>query len=178
MGNAQSNSIGEKIILKILNDLKNQNSKLYDNFTNEDKIEYTKKELKKYNLFIEKKSNEYKNLQELIILNKELNNIMDKIFQNYDSMRDANKLFRMAFNLDNIIDNFTKYSETINSIKDKQRNLKEFINNFFKHQKSYKFEKNKNKSSEITRDLTQKAKKSQKGKKTQKDKKGKKSQLS
>jgi len=148
MGNTQSNNVGEKIILKILNDYKNKNLDKYNKLNDLEKLEYVKKELKKYNLYIEKDSSEYNNLSDLITLNNELNNVMAEILKNYSNIHSQNKLFRVAYNLDNIIDNFTKYSQTINTIKDKQANLKVFINNFFKHQKSYKFDRNKIKSSE------------------------------
>ena len=46
MGNVSSNNIGEKIILKILNDLKNKNPNKFINLTDTEKLNYVKKELK------------------------------------------------------------------------------------------------------------------------------------
>ena len=168
MGNVSSNNIGEKIILKILNDLKNKNPNKFINLTDTEKLNYVKKELKKYNLYIDKESEEYKNFNDLIILNKELNIIMEEIFKNYNYMHSQNKLFRMSNNLDNIINNFNEYSKTINTIKIKQHNLKTFINNFLKNQKAYKFEKNKIKSSEKS-ETFKKVKNTTKSKKTHVD---------
>jgi DNA repair ATPase RecN len=159
MGNTQSNNVGEKIILKILNDYKNKSPDKYNKLNDSDKLAYVKNNLKKYNLYIEKDSSEYKNLSDLITLNNELNNVMAEILKNYSNLHSQNKLFRVAYNLDNIIDNFTKYSQTINTIKDKQANLKVFIHDFLKHQKSYKFDRNKIKSSEKSKS-TKKPKKS------------------
>jgi len=169
MGNIQSNNVGEKIILKILNDYKIKNPDKYDKLNDSEKVEYVKKELKKYNLYIEKDSSEYKNLSDLIILNNELNNVMADILKNYRNLHSQNKLFRIGYNLDDIINNFTKYSETINTIKDKQANLKVFIHDFFKHQKSYKFQRNKIKSSEKSKS-TKKVRVTTKPKKSPKEK--------
>ena len=172
MGNIQSNNVGEKIILKILNDYKIKNPDKYDKLNDSEKVEYVKKELKKYNLYIEKDSSEYKNLSDLITLNSELNNVMAEILKNYSNLHSQNKLFRISYNLDNIINNFTKYSQTINTIKEKQANLKVFIHDFLKHQKSYKFERNKIKSSEKSKSAksAKKARVTTKPKKSPKEK--------
>ena len=148
MGNNQSINIGEKIILKILNDYKEKNPKKYNLLSNTDKVNYLKKELNKYNLFINDDSNEYKKINDLVTKYKDLHDSLNNILTTYGYMQEQNKLFRLSFNIDTLLINFIKLNDTINLIKNYETFLKSFIIKSLKYVEKYKVENNKTKISQ------------------------------
>lgn len=148
MGNNQSINIGEKIILKILNDYKEKNPKKYNLLSDKDKVYYLKKELKKYNLFIDHDSIEYKKINDLVTMYKDLYDSLYNISAIFRYMQQQNKLFRLSYNIDNLLIDFIKVHNTINLIKNYEPFLKSFINKSLKYLEKYKVEKNKTKSSQ------------------------------
>ena len=64
---------GEKIIVKLLNSLKQANEQYYNSLSDKKKVEYVKKELAKLGLYIDKTSKEMQSFQNLELLHNELN---------------------------------------------------------------------------------------------------------
>jgi len=123
---------GEKIIVKLLNSLKQANEKYYNSLSEKKKMEYVKKELAKLGLYIDKTSKEMQSFQNLELLHNELNTSLQNLVTAIGHSNNQTKLFRLGYNVNTIIESYLKIDELLDKYKNNLRPFQSLISKYVK----------------------------------------------
>ena len=123
---------GEKIIVKLLNSLKQANEQYYNSLSDKKKMEYVKKELAKLGLYIDKTSKEMQSFQNLELLHNELNTSLQNLVTAIGHSNNQTKLFRLGYNVNTIIESYLKIDELLHQYKTNLRPFQSLISKYIK----------------------------------------------
>jgi hypothetical protein len=123
---------GEKIIVKLLNSLKQANEQYYNSLSDKKKMEYVKKELAKLGLYIDKTSKEMQSFQNLELLHNELNTSLQNLVTAIGHSNNQTKLFRLGYNVNTIIESYLKIDELLDKYKNNLRPFQSLISKYVK----------------------------------------------